>query len=371
MKRRRLLVLASVTGAMLVLAAWATLWRDADLQREHTPERVFPELIDHVNKVAEIAVESPQETFRIERTEEGWVIPNLADYPVDSDRPKKLLVTLSILETLEPKTSDPDRHASLGLSDPTAPENGATSVTLRNRNGDEFASLLVGRDASGTRETRYVRRVGEDQTWLVWRNFDLPQAAVGWLDSSVLQIARWRVRRIAIEHTDGEVVTVARESYDEQHFGLQDIPEGFEPTNPFVGNQLGSVLERVSMVTIKNRDEVPFLENAPVTKIETFDGLRLEVTTAEVDNLDWMKVDAFYDPSVRKELPEDGPNIVGLPEMPSLEDVEKEANALSERLGRWVFAIAPAKRKQLSQRMADLIKEKEVPTEKGEDGNDG
>lgn len=369
MRRRNLLLFGAATGAVLVLAVAVTVWRDAELRREHEPERVFPGLIDRVNEVREIAVESGEELFAVRRTDsEGWVLPDLADYPVAPERAKKLLVTLSVLETIEPKTSDPLRHGALGLNDPTAAEGGAVRVTLLDDAGGELASLLVGRDASATRETRYVRRAGEEQTWLVWRNFDLPARAAGWLDSSILDIQRWRVKRIEIEQADGGTVEVSRDAYDKQHFELRGVPEGFEPSNPFVGNQLGSALERVSMVTIRRAEEVPFPDDAPVARVETFDGMRLEVRTAEVDGVDWLRAEAAYDPSVRQELPEDGPNIVGLPEMPALEEVEEEVRGLNGRLGRWAFAVAPAKREQLSQRLADMIKEKEPPAGEGPDG---
>lgn len=362
MRRRSLLLLGGAAGLVLVLAVAATLWRDAELRRDHAPERVFPGLIDRVNEVRGIAVESGAESFVVQRTDaEGWILPDLADYPVAPERAKKVLVTLSVLETIEPKTADPDRHGALELNDPTAPEGGAVQVTLLDDAGGALASLLVGRDASATRETRYVRRAGEDQTWLVWRNFDLPARAAGWLDPSLLDIQRWRVKRIEIAHADGGTVEVRREGYDKQHFELLGVPEGFEPSNPFVGNQLGSALERVSMVTIRRAEEVPFPDDAPAARIETFDGMRVEVRTAEVDGVDWLRAEAAYDPSVRQELPEDGPNIVGLPEMPSLEEVEEEVRGLNARLGRWVFAVAPSKREQLSQRLADMIKEKEPP----------
>lgn len=369
MRRRNLLLFGGATGVVLVLATWATVWRDAGLRREHAPERVFPGLIDRVNEVREIAVESGAESFTVRRTDGGeWALPDLADYPVARERAKKLLVTLSVLETIEPKTADPSRHGALALNDPTAAEGGAVQVTLLDDAGESLASLLVGRDASATRETRYVRRSGEDQTWLVWRNFDLPARATGWLDPSILDIQRWRVKRIEIAHADGGSVEVGRDGYDKQHFAIRDVPDGFEPVNPFVGNQLGSVLERVSMVTILHADEVPFPDDAPTARIETFDGMRLEVRTAEVDGVDWLRAEAAYDPSVRQELPEDGPNIVGLPEMPSLDEVEEEVRDLNARLGNWVFAVAPSKREQLSQRLADMIKEKEPPAGSDSDG---
>ncbi len=355
---RRLVAFAVGTVVVVVVAVAATLWRDSSLQSTNEPQRVFPSLMDEINSVQGVRVESEHGTFRILRGEDGdWTLPELADYPVEADRVKKVLVSLSVLETLEPRTSDPERHGALGLNDPTATEGGAVAVSLVDAGGTPLAALLVGRDASGNQQARYVRRAGEDQAWLVWRNFDLPGQPMGWLDSSVLDLPRWRVRRFATAHADGEQVLVERELFSDQYFGLQNVPDGYEPENPYVGNQHGTALERVRAVAIEKRSDLQLPSDAPTTTVETFDGLRLVLRTAELDGIDWLWIDAEYAPSVRKELPEDGPNIVGLPEMPTLEDVEQEVDELNARFSRWAFAVPPAKRQQFSRRMAELIKE--------------
>ena len=355
---RRLVAFAAGTAVVVAVAVAATVWRDASLQSTNEPERVFPSLMDEINAVEGVRVESEHGTFRVVRGDDGdWVLPELADYPVEADKVKKLLVSMSVLETLEPRTSDPERHGALGLNDPTATEGGAVAVSLVDADGGALAALLVGRDASGNRQARYVRRAGEDQAWLVWRNFDLPGQPMGWLDSSVLDLPRWRVRRFATAHADGEQVLIERELYSDQYFGLQNVPDGYEPENPYVGNQHGTALERVRAVAIEKRADLALPADAPTTTVETFDGLRLVLRTAELDGVDWLWVDAEYAPSVRQELPEDGPNIVGLPDMPALADVEQEVDALNARFSRWAFAVPPSKRQQLSRRMAELIKE--------------
>lgn len=355
---RRLVAFAVGTVVVVAVAVAATIWRDTSLQSTNEPQRVFPALMDEINAVQQVRVESEHGTFRIIRGEAGeWIMPKLADYPVEPDKVKQVLVSMSVLETLEPRTSDPTRHGALGLNDPTASEGGAVSISLVDEAETTLASLLVGRDASGNQRARYVRRAGEDQAWLVWRNFDLPGQPMGWLDSSILDLPRWRVQRFSTEHADGEQVLIERALYSDQYFGLQNIPEGYEPENPYVGNQHGTALERVSAVAIEKRSDLALPMDGPATTVETFDGLRLVVRTAELDEIDWLWVDAEYAPSVRKELPEDGPNIVGLPEMPSLEDVELEVDELNAHLSKWAFAVPPSKRKQFSRRMADLIKE--------------
>ncbi len=355
---RRLAVFAVGTGLVVAVAVAATVWRDTSLQSTNEPQRMFPSLLDQVNAVRKVRVESEHGSFEIVRNAESdWVLPELAEYPVETDRVKKVLVSLSVLETLEPRTQDPERHGALGLNDPTAARDGAVSISLVDDRETVLASLLVGRDASGNRQARYVRRTGEDQAWLVWRNFDLPGRPMGWLDSSVVDLPRWRVRRFVTDHADGEQVLIERELYSDQYFGLQQIPEGYEAENPFVGNQHGTALERLKAVAIEKRPDLPLPPDAPVTTVETFDGMRLIIRTAELDGVDWLWMDAEHAPEIRQELPDDGPNVVGLPDMPEPEAVKEEVAELRARLSKWAFAVPPAKRKQFSRRMSDLIKE--------------
>ncbi len=361
---RRLLVFAAGTVLVIVLAAAVTVWRDSSLQSQNKPHRVFPGLIDAINAVEEVRIEGEHGTFSLIRGEgTNWVLPELADYPVEPEKVKKVLVSLSVLETLEPRTAAPERHGALGLNDPTATQDGAVAVSLIDGDGSTLAALLVGRDASGNRKARYVRRAGDDQAWLVWRNFDLPSKPMGWLDSSILDLPRWRVRSFVTKHADGQEVVIERGEYTDQYFEIQGIPEGFEAENPFVGNQHGTALERVTTVAIENRSDLALPQNAPVTTVETFDGVRLLIRTAELDGVDWLWMEAEYAPSIRQELPEDGPNVVGLPEMPSLEEAEQEVQDLNGRFKNWAFAIPPSKRQQFSRRMEDLIKEKAEETE--------
>lgn len=356
---KRLLVFAAGTVVVIVAAVAVTIWRDTSLQSQNEPHRVFPGLIDAINAVEEVRIESEHGQFSLVRGEgTTWVLPDLADYPVEPEEVKKLLVSMAVLETLEPRTADPERHGALDLNDPTAAQDGAVAVSLVDGDGSTLAALLVGRDASGNRQARYVRRAGDDQAWLVWRNFDVPGQPMGWLDSSILDLPRWRVRSFITEHADGEQVVIERAAYSDQYFELQGIPEGFEAENPFVGNQHGTALERVTTVAIENRSELALPQDAPITTVETFDGVRLIIRTAEVDGVDWLWMEAKYAPSIRKELPEDGPNVVGLPEMPSLEDAEQEVQDLNGRFRNWAFAVPPSKRQQFSRRMEDLIKEK-------------
>ncbi len=355
----RLIAFAGATVVVVVLAVAVTVWRESSLRSQNEPQRLFPELIDELNSVQEVVVESEHGAFRLVRDSgTDWALPELADYPVEPEKVKKVLVSMSVLETLEPRTSDPARHGALGLNDPTAPEDGAVSVSLIDSDGNPLAALLVGRDASGNRDARYVRRAGEDQSWLVWRNFDLPGQPMGWLDTSILNLPRWRVRSFVTEHADGEQVVIERELYTDQYFGLKGIPEGFEEENPFVGNQHGTALERVQAVAVEKRSDLNLPADAPTTTVETFDGARLILRAAELDEIDWLWIDAEYVPEIRQELPEDGPNVVGLPEMPALEDVEREVEELNARFSNWAFAVPPSKREQFSRRLADLIKEK-------------
>ena len=189
---------------------------------------------------------------------------------------KRVIVGIAQLETIEPKTKNPALHGELDLNSEIIKINNSSKVTLVNDNNEEIAAILIGKDSKLGNETRYVRRPNNDQSWLVWRNFDVPLNEIDWLDDSLFSMSRGRVADIEITHPDGHVVFIKRDSYAEQYFKIQNLDENTLPINPYIGNQIGSALDNISLVNINLKSDVAF-DNAVKIVYTTFDGLKLTI----------------------------------------------------------------------------------------------
>ena len=352
---------------MLAITILVSIYRDSENRRVEGERFLFPNLsvstdknsLELLNNIAEIKVVNGNNEFVIKRNEDNWFLPNLANYPVPLDKIKRVIVGIAQLETIEPKTKNPALHGELDLNSEISKINNSSKVTLVNDNNEEIAAILIGKDSKLGNETRYVRRPNNDQSWLVWRNFDVPLNEIDWLDDSLFSMSRGRVADIEITHPDGHVVFIKRDSYAEQYFKIQNLDENTLPINPYIGNQIGSALDNISLVNINLKSDVAF-DNAVKIVYTTFDGLKLTINNQTINGVNWISFIAKSDKSLRRELPKDGPVNVGLPEMDSFIKVEVEVIKLNKKLSNWVFTLKNKKHSILKSRIEDLTKKKDL-----------
>ena len=368
MKQSNAYLIIIVTVIFVGITFIVSLYKDAENRRVEGERFLFPELsvstdensLKLLNEITEINVTNFNENFSIIRNEDSWYLPNLSNFPVPLDKIKRVIVGVAQLETIEPKTKNPDLHGELGLNDIDISTNTANKVTLINKDNSEVASILIGNDSKFGVETRYARMPDSNQSWLVWRNFDVPKSQIDWLDDSLFTVHRTRIADIFITHPDGHEVFIKRDSYAEQYFKLQNLDDDTLPINPYVGNQLGSALDNVSLVDIRSKDDISFTDNAITIVYTTFDGLKIEIKNENIKGFNWVSFNASSDINLRRELPKDGPVNVGLPEMDSYNDVEEEVIELNNNFRNWVFSLKNEKHQQFYSRLEDLTKKKDI-----------
>ena len=231
MRRSNAYSIITVSIIILVITIIISFYRDAENRRYEGERFLFPKLstatdensLELLNDIAEIKITNFSNSFIIKRDKENWYLPNLANYPVPLDKIKKLIVGVAQLETIEPKTKNPNLHGELGLNNIDSKDNSGNYVSLINTENKEIAAILVGNDSKFGKETRYVRKPSENQSWLVWRNFDVPKNQIDWLDESLFTIERWRVADIEIIHPNDQKILIQRENYAEQYFKIQRL----------------------------------------------------------------------------------------------------------------------------------------------------
>ena len=356
-----------VSIMMLAITILVSIYRDSENRRVEGERFLFPNLsvstdknsLELLNDIAEIKVINNNNEFIIKRNKDNWFLPNLANYPVPLDKIKRVIVGIAQLETIEPKTKNPALLGELDLNSETSKKNNSSKITLINADNKEIAAILVGKDSKLGNETRYVRKPNNNQSWLVWRNFDVPKNAIDWLDDSLFSVHRGRVADIEITHPDGHFVSIKRDSYAEQYFKIQNLDEDTLPINPYIGNQLGSALDNITVVNINLKSDITF-DNAVKIVYTTFDGLKLTINNQTINGVNWISFVANSDISLRRELPKDGPINVGLPEMDTFTKVEEEVIKLNKKLSNWVFTFKNDKHGILKSRIEDLTKKKDL-----------
>ncbi len=293
-----------VLVVLVVVAVGAVYLSDRTSERvAGGDETAFPHLLDRINEVARIRIEGYGDPFHIVRADDAWVVEEKDGYPANPDRVYRLLVGGASLKLLEPKTSRPEYYSELGVEDPQ--EEGADSlrVRLEGAGGEELARWVIGnRRSSGANRDRselYVRIADDPQVWLVEGSLPSGRSAVDWSVRDVVAIPVDRIRQVTVEHEDGQVVRVSKESRSDSEFTLQDIPAGRELDAAYRISDLGGFIQDLRLDDVLSRtkyDEEEFeADKGLALSVLTFDGLRVLGEIKRRDSEGWLVLRAEVD----------------------------------------------------------------------------
>ena len=356
-------VLAAVTVVVLALAAWTVVERERDTVAEDLPERLFPDLRPRVNDIVAVDVRAPGGEFTIARGKEGaWTIPEKHGYPVRFGTIKKAVVGVSGLVPLEAQTANPSLHGKLGLGLP-GDGGGGVVVAFRDAGGRRLAAVVVGRERfSGTelRPGRYfVRKEGEDRSWLVEGRLEAPARAVRWLDPELPRLDRHEVRAVHTAKADGEVIDLARDTPVRLDFrmegavtvsgaelagGTLSLPPGTRILRETAVSELASALEYLTFDDVAPASDVD-LTGGTLAEYTTFDGLVVGVRLKRVAGEYWARFHARFEPG------EDA------------REAQRESEAINARFGGWAYRLPGHKGDHLAMRREALLVE--VPATEG------
>jgi hypothetical protein len=358
-KPLRNLVLLAVAAAIAVVASIvAVSMQERGVRAQFTPVQMYPGLETRLDQVSKIAYTLPRgmrpsEKITIVRGTDGkWVVAERKNYPARSELVQKALIGVSELVLYQPRTARAEWHRNLGL---LAPEElgTATRVEFFDRDGKKVVSLLAGKVPEQTADARgegmiYVRRDGEDQTWLARGRLPLIQSAQDWLDPAFIGVSRDEIKRVTLWAGTGHPVVMSRASKDENDFTLENIPKGRSTRGAPIVNGAAT-----SIVDLAFEDAVPvesmsFPDTSPRAVFETFDGLRLTLTMTGGGGALWAKVEAVADPSL-------------VAPGADMKTAEEKAAAISARTSAWAYKLPQNAGGQLTQSMDLLTHEGGLP----------
>lgn len=355
LKRRvtNLMRLAAVTAIAVVLAGVAVWQRSATGQPDFAPVVMFPSLKANADNVTQVQIETKSASFNVTRSAQGgWTLPDKAGFAADFDAVRKTIIGLADLRLVEQRSERADWHEKLGL---VLPKSGGTGtlVTLKDAKGEMLASVLLGGAvegaAAGGKQASYVRRPNEPQAYVARGNFAPATTLTAWLDKSFIELARDRVKAVAMKPFKGRPYTVARDKPGDENFRIVEaIPAGRILRTPGEPNGVGNALLGISFDDVKPLSAADYA-NAARAVFSTFDGLTLNLGFIEKDGDYWMSVNAVADPAAA--APAEKPDPKKLKP-----DIAKEAKELNERLANWSFKLPRYKGSLLTVPLDDLLK---------------
>ncbi len=346
MSGRTLFALAAIAALVLVGTLIVVERKAPEVKLERG--LLLPELSTRLNTITELQVRTYDDEILVARNHKGdWEIPNRGGYPAAFDKVRSLLLALSEARILERKTHNPALYPKLGIQGIDSETSPSVQIIARNKTDETVAELIIGNlkptSASGVSrgvKNYYVRLPDDSQGLLVRGDLDVSRRLRDWLDDLILDIPETRIRDVLVTHPE-RTVHIHRPDSDEPDFVLEDIPEGKELKSRTQLNRMGSILSDVRIDDVQRADEHSFGEEMVQSRVETFDGLIVNIRSEYIDG-DSLVAFAFE----------------------TLEDAEvaqqREAAELNGALNPWVFAVPFFKYDTFARKLGPLVQDIDI-----------
>ncbi len=308
-------------------------------------EKLFPSFDQDAKQVAKVSLRKGKQAFTFAKKDGGnWVLAERGDYPVKSENVRKLLVEIARAELAEAKTRDPKRYDLLELGDPEKDGASATLVKLSDAAGKTVGELVVGKrrvSAFGRGKTgSYVRRPGQDQTWLTNTEIRTTMDVSDWVDPIFFKMPLQRFKSLVLEPPGAAPVNIIVDDKKKDSFKFEALPEGKTTKKGVDATVMIKALETLEMTDVRktSTDKPPKGSQTISAVLETKDKMKLKFAVLKIGENDrWLSVDV-------------------------LEDGEKadEAKKLRKELSGWQFKIADWRSRQVFKTATEMFANKVV-----------
>jgi hypothetical protein len=360
MKNNNLLLLSVITILVVVAAVM--------VNRQRAPETSFekafliPGLLDKVNDVSIIKISKQDKSLTLLQHDSQWVLADADNYSADFGKIRETVLAVAEMTILAEKTSKAENYERLGIEQPSA-ENNSALIVLQDNSDSSLASLIVGNTRhSKSAEAKpglYVRLKESEQALLVEGSLDISVEVKDWLQLELFSIDADRVKEIQIVHENEDTVMLKRELSTDD-FNLEDLAEGKEMQPAAIISRMGTMLENVSAENVRKSLD-PYAAKKSTTRIQTFDGLIINIANAHVDDNHYSTFD-FSVGAFTAQLPEEEGEKTEESEIEKADPVAEAAN-LNKIMSGWTYIMPSFKYELFTRNKGYLSKDIEKTEE--------
>ncbi|MCU0984642.1 MAG: DUF4340 domain-containing protein [Acetobacteraceae bacterium] len=349
---RRGVLLLGAGAAIAAAGAAAVLMRGETVRTEAAVigQPVFPGVAQRLGEARAIEIRRHDGTLRLALADGVWGLAERGGFPVRPDRVRELFAGLAELRLIEERTGNPELFSRLGLEDVTVAGGASQLLTVRDGQGRVLAEAILGRrrvrTAGNLPEAIYIRRPGENRTFLAEGQLRADSDPMLWIEREILDIRRQRIATVTTRREGAEPVRAVRRSADLEAAELEGMAEGFAADQAKV-DDLPRALEWLTLNDVRPAAAVSAGAVLGEARFTTFDGLAITFRIVSAEEKRWALVTvAWAEPAAR---PENAPA-----EVKPAEEAKAEAEALSRRLSPWAFQLVDWKTDILLYRPEDV-----------------
>ena len=356
MKFRSFVILAALTGLMVVAAIVAGVVQNVPQTVLGERQAAFPDLVERINEVAAIEIASAEERFTIIGEGDEWGIVEKQNYTVPRKKVRDFIIALANLKLVESKTARPERYSRLEVEDVDEEEAESRSVIVLASDGDELARVIIGRrkyflfvDGRGG---TYIRRGGEARAWLAEGEMDFGALPNDWLERLVPLVMRDELQQVSITQPTLETLVVRKETLEDENYTVLDAPVDRELKTVTEADRLGFVVEKFEFDDVLPIEDMSFEGPLHVARYTTFDGLEItfdvvtkfvgEAVADDTEEVHWVRISAV----VLDRVADD-----------KREAVTALATDINQRTAPWAYRLEDLDTARTTKKILDLYKE--------------
>ena len=351
-RRRNLMILGGAAALSVILAGIAIYQESQATKTRFTQGEFLPGFAARVKDSAHIHVVSHSSSFDVSYSAaKGWVLPAKGNYPADFNQVRHTLLGLAALETVEPKTSRADWLGYLGLDTP--PKGNGIEIVVSDASGHEIAGVITGNTAqidTGEGGTGvFVRRPGDNQSYLARTVFTPHGDLSDWVDTNVMSVDAARVNSVTITPFSGAPYTVSREHASDVDFKLDGPPpaKGLAASTSQI-DLVPQIVSGFAFTDLKPASALDFSKAAHLAA-HTFDNQNIRMDAVQVNGAVWVRISAQPDP--------------GTPAMQ-----KQEAAMINARAGNWAYELATERGQFFSMTRDNLFAKAQAQQGDGQPG---
>jgi hypothetical protein len=201
-----------VVAAAVSLVAWLTypslpVTSPEDMQGKKLVDLKDPLAVASLEIVQYDEATATVRPFKVARVKDRWIIPSHDNYPADAkDQLAEAAAGMMDLKILETPATESGDHSTYGVIDPdpkTMPAGATgvgTRVVMRDANDKVLVALIVGKEVPGKSDLHYVRKVGQDQVYVVaLKTAKLSGKFEDWIEKNLLKISSWDIKQVQVK----------------------------------------------------------------------------------------------------------------------------------------------------------------------------
>lgn len=291
----------------LLLAALVHARSDSWAPGGASGAKLFASLPRDAARAQTITLKQGANALTFEKKGEDWSIKDRGGFPVQAERVRSLMLKLAQAELVERRTRNPEKFKVLELEDPAGKDAKSRWLAIADDKGKALAELIVGKRSSEQlgqgKGGTYIRRPGENETWLVSGEIDVSTAVNQWVDTSMFEAEIAKVVRVTSEAPGQDKLQIDREAgkpANKDNYKLLGKPDDKKLKYEYSLEDIVNAFARVEFEDVRKLAAAAPATGAPAAPVSTavFEsegGMKITLRVRNEGDARWATVSAAAD----------------------------------------------------------------------------